>query len=176
MSKRPKPISVLLSATLAAALSVIAGGCLFSPERAPDGRLTGYVGCKDFLPSASDGQDAAPGPGWECLEYDCDGKGTLRLKHVNAGFNCCPGTISAEIVISEGEIRIREDESSALCDCNCLFDLDYAFSHLAPASTRISVSGPYLREGDPPLDFVIDLSGPGSGAFCVERTHYPWSR
>jgi hypothetical protein len=172
---RTNRFSILLSLSLVAVLATSAGSCLFSPERVPEGRLTGYEGCKDFLPAGSRTGDGGPGPGWECLEYEYDGRSVLRLKHINAGFNCCPGTISADIFISEGVIRIRERESSALCDCDCLYDLEYEFVHIKPGSYRISAAGPYQREGDRPLEFVVDLDGPVSGSFCVERTHYPWS-
>ena len=77
--------------------------------------------------------------------------------------------------MSGGEIRIKEKESSSLCDCNCLYDLDYEFTGVAPGITRISVVGPYQPEGDPPLEFLVDLGGAASGSYCVERTRYPWS-
>ena len=40
------------------------------------------------------------------VEYEYDGRSVLRLKHVNAGFNCCPGTISADIQVEGGAIRV----------------------------------------------------------------------
>lgn len=153
------------------------------------GRLIGHTDCKSF-PLATPGSaahgstagseaDRAPaalgaGSDVECLEYEYDGRSVLRLKHVNAGFNCCPGTISADIEIASGRIFIRESESSSLCDCNCLFDLDYEVVLLAPGLYRIEVVGPYQPSGDPPLEFLADLTGPSSGSFCVKRSRYPW--
>jgi hypothetical protein len=158
-----------LSGVAAGALFFLSSSCIFSPGTPPQGRLISRTDCKSSLLTNS---QAA---GQECVEYVYDGKSALRLKHVNAGFNCCPGTVSADIQVTGGEIRIKEKESSSLCDCNCLYDLDYEFTGVAPGITRISIVGPYQPEGDPPLEFLVDLGGAASGSFCVERTRYPWS-
>jgi len=124
--------------------------------------------------TAAAGRAVAAAAGRECLEYEYDGRSVLRLKHVDAAFNCCPGEVSAAIEISDGVVRIEERESSSLCDCNCLYDLSYEITGLAPGAVRISVVGPYQPEAGPPLEFVADLGRAASGTFCVERTVYPW--
>jgi len=162
-------VSFLLSGVLISALPFLSGNCASSPGPDPVGRLVGRTGCKSFGAAAT-----VPTSDRECVEYDYDGRSVLRLKHVNAGFNCCPGTISADFLVAGGEIRIKEKEASSLCDCDCLYDLDYEFVGLARGVYTISVVGPYQPEGDPPLEFLVDLAGSPSGSFCVERTRYPW--
>jgi hypothetical protein len=172
---KSKFASFFFSGALAAAWLLLAGSCLFSPGVSPQGRLISRTDCKSFPQTNSPASGSVRGASQECVEYIYDGKSVLRLKHVNAGFNCCPGTVSADIRVSGGEIRIKEKESSSLCDCSCLYDLDYEFTGVAPGIYRVSVVGPYQIESEPPLEFLVDLSGAASGSYCVERTHYPWS-
>ncbi len=152
----------------------LSASCGFAPGTVPVGGLVGRTDCKGSgaVPSRAEAELRAADQ--ECVKYAYDGQGVLRLKHVNAGFNCCPGTISAEILAERGEIRIKEKESSSLCDCSCLYDIDYEFAGIKPGIWRISVVGPYQPEGDPPLEFRVDLGGVASGSYCVERTRYPW--
>jgi hypothetical protein len=163
-----------LSGVVAGALFFLSSSCIFFPGTSPQGRLISRTNCKSSLPTNSQAAETSRVASQECVEYIFDGKSVLRLKHVNAGFNCCPGTVSADIQITAGGIRIKEKESSSLCDCNCLYDLDYEFVGVAPGIYRILVIGPYQIESEPPLEFLIDLSGAASGSYCVERTHYPW--
>jgi len=157
----------------ALALVLLAVSCASPSGPDPVGRLVGWTGCKSF--GAPDpGAATAPISSQECAEYDYDGRGLLKLKHINAGFNCCPGTISATTDVSNGVILIKERESSSLCDCDCLYDLGYEIAGLAAGIYRISVVGPYQPAGDPPLEFLADLSHAASGACCVERSRYPW--
>jgi hypothetical protein len=161
------------SLALISAFIFLPGSCVLSPGSDPAGQLVGRTHCKSSGRSSS-GVASAPTSSQECIEYEYDGRSVLRLKHVNAGFNCCPGTISAEITAEGGEIRIKESESSSLCDCSCLYDLDYEFTGVKPGLYRISVVGPYQWEGDPPLDVRVTLIDAASGSHCVERTRYPW--
>jgi hypothetical protein len=155
------------------ALVSLAAGCTSPSGPEPAGWLVSRTDCKGAIGSAS-GATAAPTSSQECVEYDYDGQGRLRLKHINAGFNCCPGTISADFDVSGGTIRIEEKESSSLCDCSCLYDLIYEIAALPPGTYRLTVVGPYQPDTDPPLSFDVDLGRAASGSFCVERTRYPW--
>lgn len=155
--------------------------CLFllelscsSPDGVPYGALTGRSDCKNFVISQDSQASFAPSPGEECLEYFYDGRSRLILKHINAGFNCCPGTISAGFYVLPGAISIKEKEESSLCDCNCLYDLTYELMNIRPGAYRISVKNPYQPPDEPPLEFVVSLKGPVSGTFCVPRKKYPW--
>ena len=168
------PRGVLFTLVLGtAALVLLTGSCgsLSGPE--PLGRLVGRTDCKGS-PAPASGGAAAPSSSQECIDYDYDGQSVLRLRHVNAGFNCCPGTISATVEVSAGVILIKEKESSSLCDCSCLYDLNYEIAGLTDGTFRVSIIGPYQPEGDPPLEFLVDLDHASSGSYCVERTRYPW--
>lgn len=166
-------IPTILAGALALALASLAGSCSSPSGPDPLGRLVGRTGCKSFGAPAA-GAATAPASSRECVAYDYDGRGLLKLKHVNAGFNCCPGTISATIEVSNGDILIKERESSSLCDCDCLYDIDYEIAGFAGGTWRISVVGPYQPDEGPPLEFLVDLSQASSGSYCVERTRYPW--
>ncbi len=155
------------------ALASLAGSCASSSGPDPIGRLVSRTDCKSSG-GASAGAASAPTSSQECVEYDYDGKSLLRLKHVNAGFNCCPGTISADIDVFGSTIRIEEKESSSLCDCSCLYDLSYEIAALPPGTYRLTIVGPSQPDSDPPLTVDVNLGHAASGSCCVERTRYPW--
>jgi hypothetical protein len=48
----------------------------------------------------------------------------LTLKHVDAGFSCCPDSLYCNIGLKGDTILIQEFEKTAVCKCNCLYDLD----------------------------------------------------
>jgi hypothetical protein len=111
-----------------------------------------------------------------CLEYNYVGDSMLCLRHVNAGFNCCP-LIDATVAVEGDEITITESESFPEGYGHlytCLFDLDYEIHNIQPGIYTISVQELYLIESDESLQFTVDLSESKSGVFCVERGHYPW--
>jgi hypothetical protein len=140
----------------------------------PVGILLNYSGCKEFQKGTA--IDSTP-PDQDCIEYQYDGSSVLLLKHVNAGFNCCPDDILADITIEDNVITIEEDESleiSGGCDCICLFDVNYRISNLPPGEYTIRVYGMYLQEGDEILEFTVDLASSPSGIYCVYREYYPW--
>jgi len=139
----------------------------------PNGYLVSSFGCKTFgtrtpMYDAPSDQD--------CIEYQYDGESVLLLRHVNAGFNCCPDSLTARIRIREGMITIDEAELlySGGCYCLCLFDVDYEIVDLPPGEYTIRINGMYLLEGDEVLEFTVDLASSPSGSFCVPRDHYPW--
>jgi hypothetical protein len=72
-----------------AEIKIIVGGIGggFVGDLPPAGALTNYSGCKLL-------GEGAPSVSGECLRYDWTGQGTLVLKHINAGFNCCPERFS----------------------------------------------------------------------------------
>jgi hypothetical protein len=131
------------------------------------GTLINHTDCKESF------DDGSP-KNFDCIEYDYNDEGLLLLKHVNAGFNCCP-EITANITIIDSKINIKEIELSGDCDCLCLFDVYYSIKDLNPGEYTISVEEPYIREDEETLEFEVDLTSPISGNFCVERYHYPWT-
>jgi hypothetical protein len=97
----------------------------------------------------------------------------LTINHINAGFNCCPGNISCTNIINNDTIVISEKEESALCDCNCLFDLEIEISGLENKKYFLKFEEPYLHNQDE-LFFELNLSNQTNGTHCVERLQYPW--
>lgn len=158
----------------AAVFCLLWGACVQSPAGDPSGQLVRRTDCKGSQALTGGGAKSVASSSRECIEYSYDGRGVLLLKHVNAAFNCCPGTIAADIQISAASVRIKESESSALCCCDCLYDLDYECVEIKPGVYKITVLGPYQPAGDPPLEFLADLRTAVSGTFCVDRTQYPW--
>lgn len=112
----------------------------------------------------------------DCIEYIYDGEGTLQLKQINAGLNCCP-VIVAEFSITPETITITQIDSLFMggCDCLCLFDIDYLLTGVPPGVYTLTVEEVITFEGEDPLEFVIDLTTATSGIFCVDRYFYPWN-
>jgi hypothetical protein len=157
-------------------LLFVFGGCeenILTPDSQPVGTFVGYEGCKTF--TTDSGLDASSYVNTkECIEYEYDGASILRLKHINAGFNCCPGEIDATISVSNNMILIEDREEAQGCFCQCLFDLQYEILELGRGEYTLAITGPYIQDTDERLLFNLRLAGPSSGIFCVNRTHYPW--
>jgi hypothetical protein len=138
------------------------------------GVMLGYFGCKQ--PAKVSLPDSTP-PNQDCIQYQYDGAGILLLKHVNAGFNCCPDEILGDVTITGNHITLTETESlepSGGCFCLCLFDVDYQISDLPPGEYTITVNQLYLQPGTQTLEFTVDLVSSPSGSYCVQRDDYPW--
>lgn len=102
-----------------------------------------------------------------------DGKGELSLQHNNAAFNCCP-EIKARVSV-EGNTIVIEEKDTGLCDCLCLYDIDYKVTGVSPGTYNIRFEELYLQEGDQKLEFAVTLGElPMSDTVVVLRDHYPW--
>lgn len=137
----------------------------------PIGQLIDVTGCKNFI---DDSDDLGEPQERDCIYYEYSNQGALVLKHVNAAFNCCPEKIEADISIENGTIAIAEREENGLCDCMCLYDLDYEIRNLPLGAYQITVKEPYVPNGEDPMSFSVDLGLEPEGKFCVEREAYPW--
>jgi hypothetical protein len=157
---------------------VTMGGCKKSTEvqPVPTGVLLQSNGCKNFLANAVGKlNDFGPGPHEDCLEFQYNGIDTLVLRHINAGFNCCPGEITADIDFNNRLITITEREQEQGCLCLCLFDLDYEVVNLVPGIYTIRIIEPYVEGGDEILELTLELWSATSGTHCVPRDYYPWN-
>lgn len=158
---------------------VTIGACKKStePQLIPAGALLEFNGCKQFQSNVSGSLDEyAPGQNDDCIEYQYNGTNTLILRHINAGFNCCPGEITAEIDFNGSLITITEREELQDCRCLCLFDLDYQVVNLAPGVYTIRIIEPYMEGGDQVLELILNLSAATSGTHCLQRDYYPWGQ
>ncbi|NIM15820.1 MAG: hypothetical protein GTO45_27835 [Candidatus Aminicenantes bacterium] len=154
---------------------LMVSGCKKSSEVQADpiGALLQYNGCKQFLANTQE-NGLVPGPHNDCIEYQYNGSGKLILRHINAGFNCCPGEITATIEFNGNLVIITEAEAEQACRCNCLFDLDFEINNLSPGQYTIRIIEPYVETGDQVLEITVNLSSATSGSFCLPRNYYPW--
>ncbi len=112
----------------------------------------------------------------DCIAYNYGSDSILHINHINAGFNCCPDELLANMEFENGIITVTEDESliNGGCYCLCLFNFDYDIKRLPPGIYTLKVNGMCLG-GQEPHEFIIDLTTvPASGENCLTRTQYPW--
>lgn len=141
-----------------------------TPMGEPSGMLVYASGCKETT-----GVPKMDMPrNMDCVEWTYDPAGVLLLTHINSGFNCCPDSVFSDITINDATIHIQEYEKDGLCDCLCLFDLEYRFENIAPSIWTIRFQGLYGMPEDPPLEQVINLADSSEGLFCIQRDYYPW--
>lgn len=162
---------------LAFIILVTVGGCKKSSEvqAIPVGMLMDHTECKETLTGAAGaGEDFAPGPFNDCINYQYNGVDTLIMTHINAGFNCCPGDISGVVSCNGNRITITEQESTAGCHCMCLYDLDYRIVNMVPGQYTIHIVEPNIGADDQVLEVTLNLTEETSGEFCLPRRHYPW--
>ncbi|MCK4661611.1 MAG: hypothetical protein KAT68_01995 [Bacteroidales bacterium] len=131
------------------------------------GELLNYNGCKTFEKNTETERN------YTCVEYNYVNN-KLELKHINAGFNCCLEEITANITISNDTITIKEIEKEALCNCLCLFDLDFKLENISAKEYYIKFIEPYVTGEMDKLEFLVNFSDSSSGSFCLERNNYPW--
>ncbi len=136
------------------------------------GQLTNYSGCKNFLKSGPEMFHTADS--FSCIHYTYyPSTNELILQHINAGFNCCPEKIYGKFFMTGDTIVIEEFEASALCDCNCLYDLNIKLNGIAPKKYRVKFIEPYCGNQEK-LIFNLDLAKDTNGSYCVTRKQYPW--
>lgn len=134
------------------------------------GKITYHTGCKVLKSNdAVNLMDSL-----SCAEYSFNGiTKKLFIKHINAGFNCCPGTLSANITLSNDTIIIQEFESDQSCNCSCLFDLDIEIDGIDAKPYQIKFIESYCGDQEQ-LIFGVDLENQAEGEYCVKRNNYPW--
>ncbi len=135
------------------------------------GQVTDHTDCKNFKSVTSDNDipDTI-----SCIDYSFDAiNNELILKHINAGFNCCPESLYCEVSLVEDTITIEEFEKESLCDCLCLFDLDMKLKGVESKKYYIKIIEPYIEDGEL-LYFDMDLVSNTENSYCVIRNNYPW--
>jgi len=109
-----------------------------------------------------------------CIEYSFNQTlKILTVKHINAGFNCCPESLSCTAIYRNDTIIIQEFEKSIGCKCNCLYDLEMEVKGVEPGKYQLRIIEPYAGSQDK-LDFELDLLKQKEGIWCVTRKQYPW--
>jgi hypothetical protein len=179
LMRRAAPAAALM---IALAVISLTPGCgkdevsgLEDQPAAPMATLVSHTACKSSGDLATSLQaPAAAAAATDCVEYRMQGGDTLFLKHVNAAFNCCPGTLTADVTINNDTVRIVERESSAQCLCLCLYDLTIRIDNFRGGKYTFEFTEPYADYTDEPLVFTVELAAFTSDTFCVERNGYPW--
>lgn len=109
-----------------------------------------------------------------CVEFIFDQDiRKLTLKHLNAGFNCCPESLWCTVAYRNDTIIIQEFEKNMGCKCDCLYDLDIEVEGVDPGNFVIQFVEPYAGNQEK-LIFELDLRNNAEGSFCVSRGNYPW--
>ena len=109
-----------------------------------------------------------------CIEYSYDVLlKELMIKHINAGFNCCPESLYCDVSVHNDTIIIEEFEQDGLCDCLCLFDLDIKLKGVDQGKYYMKIVEPYV-ESEELINFDLDLVNNYEGSWCVIRKNYPW--
>ncbi|MCX6306498.1 MAG: hypothetical protein NT040_16160 [Bacteroidetes bacterium] len=108
-----------------------------------------------------------------CVKYTFEpGNGTVMMKHINAGFNCCP-EIACSIAVKGDTIIVQEIEKQGICGCLCLYDLDIELNDASQKCYQVKFIEPYCGAQEP-IVFAMDLTANTLGTCCVHRVDYPW--
>ena len=135
------------------------------------GKLIKNTDCKTFKSANIDSVDSDT---LSCILYSFDPSvNKLILKHVNAGFNCCPESLYCTVSLNNDTIIIQEFEKESLCRCNCLYDLDIELNGVESKTYYIKIIEPYAINEEK-LNFELDLDYSNEGSYCVTRKHYTW--
>lgn len=137
------------------------------------GILINHTKCKDF---SSKSQRFSKNYGTNVsgiiYSYNYQTK-KLFLKHINSGFNCCPGKLTCNVSMVKDTIYIIEKEQKKGCDCECLYDLEILIENIKLQKYHILIDEPYIKNQNK-ISFDIDLAMYNSGEFFVTRYTYPW--
>lgn len=135
------------------------------------GKLLNHTDCKGLKSSKilSDTPDTL-----SCVDYEFDlSAHKLLLKHINAGFNCCPESLYCRVSLNNDTIVVQEFEQTQGCHCNCLYDLEIEINGVENKRYQIEFVEPYAPKGES-INFAIDLTKNIVGSYCVIRKNYPW--
>ncbi len=168
---KPKIVFVIIIL----AVIIFNNGCEKEKEDQTDlvfsGKLTSHTDCKSFKSTGIlfDTPDTL-----SCVDYTFDASANkLVMKHINAGFNCCPDVLYCIITLKGDTIIIQEDEKEAGCHCNCLFDLDMEITGVEAKKYQVQFIEPYSGDQED-LQFEMDLTKNTNGSVCEVRKQYPW--
>ena len=136
------------------------------------GELIDHSDCKN---NKSTFNDSETPDSLTCVNYNYDPlNNTLSIQHINAGFNCCPESLYCSVELVNDTILIQEFETSALCNCCCLFDLNLELEGVDVGMYTIKFIEPYCYNEEE-LIFMVNFGYQNSGSFCVTRYSYPWN-
>jgi hypothetical protein len=140
------------------------------PTPQPPNGLISVEGCLELTDSDEDSEITSLE---ECISYTYDeADQKLLIKHIHAGFNCCVSP-TGEVEIDGNTINIIESFTGEdICDCECLFNLNYEVNNVVPGEYTFTVNCIYPSLEA--LTFTVDLSVENEGVYCITRDRYPW--
>jgi len=94
---------------------------LISEDRLLEVTNSTYNGCKSVNDSLDDVN--------EYIELQTVDSNYLEVNHINVLFNCCPSII-VQARVEDGVIICNEIDTLPLCNCMCLFDINYIIGPL----------------------------------------------
>jgi len=149
--------------------------CFPEPEKSDEMNLTiQLLGTPQCIYLKSPDTTSETPDSQSCIEYAFDQDNQkLILKHLNAGFNCCPESLWCTVIYRHDTIIIQEFEKNMGCKCDCLYDLDMELSGLESGKYHLRLIEPKLGTQQP-LIGLLDLQIQKQGRFCVSRSNYPW--
>ncbi|MFY9151645.1 MAG: hypothetical protein WAO52_06515 [Prolixibacteraceae bacterium] len=169
--------TVVFSLLIAIFCLPVINSCTVEPDPKAEMNLTatllGNPQCKGIR--SADFADGTPNT-QSCVEFSYNqALKILTLKHINAGFNCCPDSLSCTVTFRNDTIFIQEYEKNMGCKCNCLYDLDMEIEGVEPGKYLLKLIEPYAMEQQQ-LCFEVDLKNQNQGSYCVSRLIYPWGQ
>lgn len=138
------------------------------------GQVISFTKCKNEYDS---GYSAVITPdSLSCIDYSFDKTNKkLTIKHINAGFNCCPESLFCNVSLAKDTIIVQELQKKNGCKCNCLYDLDIVLNGVQAEKYIIKFVEPFTNDQEK-LIFKMDLTKENQGLFTVIRKKYPWGR
>ncbi len=173
----------LLALALATATSFLAlvtcndDGGTKPDQTKPTARLISQSDCKPSLTSQPGA--AASECSQDCVEIWSESEGVVRVRHIDAGFNCCIDSVVISVEIKGHVALVTETEvMQAGCHCLCLYDIEYEIRDLPSTVNKIEFVEPYADPDTWPDDEPLCCSFPtpltDTVSCCVMRCHYPW--
>ncbi len=132
----------------------------------PKGERLSYDGCKQFKKNTTNTSQT-------CVEWTFS-ENKLSIKHINAAYNCCFEDLKTDFYFSNDTLRIVTKDINGMCDCECLYDINYQVKNL-PAKSFVVYIQDQRKDEDQPIEFTLNIKKQPSGKVCFKRTGYPWN-
>lgn len=95
----------------------------------------------------------------ERFEYRTVNGHFLSMKHINAVFNCEPGSIIVSATVSYDTIKITENETDHYANCICNYDLNFKVGPLDYRQYQVAVYKSTLLHATFPVNFHPNTDG-----------------
>lgn len=154
---------------LASALALSAAGCGNDDEAKRDDMAkfgTKNIlksGCKP-VPTNKLGRTAGASGSSEAIAYKDKGNGYLNISHTDAMFNC-ESSIDVKAYVSGTQIVVNEEETNAIANCICPYDLSFDIGPLAEGRYTVVMK----FNGSETARFVVDYKPGAEGRGIVRQ-------